>query len=104
MSPAQCGRLQLSPIKKAFIEIEVVYCKGTVGKDIRSGLVNENDVENADETHFLVNGDNGRTFRFCGDPNVKYADVSVAGKGLLRWLIYWVEGFHLSMQNFGFSN
>ena len=36
-----------------------------------SGNLQESDVENADETHFLINMDNGRTLGFRGDEAVK---------------------------------
>jgi hypothetical protein len=35
--------------------------------------------ENADETHFVVNMDNGRTQGMIGDGDVKYADVVSGG-------------------------
>ena len=36
-------------------------------------------MENLDETHFVVNLDNGKTLGFRGDTTVKYADV-VSGR------------------------
>ncbi|KAL3676321.1 hypothetical protein R1sor_026269 [Riccia sorocarpa] len=41
----------------------------------QSGRLDENLVENIDETHFLINMDNGRTLGFRGDTQVKYANV-----------------------------
>ena len=43
--------------------------------------MDENDVENADETHFIINFDNGRTLGFSGDKEVKYADVVSRSEG-----------------------
>ena len=39
-------------------------------------------MENVDETHFIVNMDNGRTLGFRGDDAVKYADVVSSGLGM----------------------
>lgn len=33
-------------------------------------------MSNADETHFIVSMDNGKTLGFCGDEQVKYANVT----------------------------
>ena len=44
--------------------------------------MNEDLIENADETHFIINCDNGRTLGFKGDEHVKYADVVSAGVGM----------------------
>jgi hypothetical protein len=41
-------------------------------------------VENADETHLVVNMDNGRTLGMIGDEDVKYADVVSGGTGMTR--------------------
>ena len=35
-----------------------------------------------DETHFVINLDNGRTLGFREDENVKYADVFSGGEGM----------------------
>ena len=47
-----------------------------------TGSLKEEDIENADETHFVVNMDNGRTFGFTGDVEVRYADVTSGGEGM----------------------
>ena len=39
-------------------------------------------VESLDETHFIVNVDNGKTLGIRGDGNVKYADVASGGVGM----------------------
>lgn len=41
----------------------------------QSGEMEEDNVENADETHFAINMDNGRTLGFKGLEEVKWADV-----------------------------
>jgi hypothetical protein len=40
-------------------------------EDFASGELDEDCVENGDETHFCINLDNGRTLGFIGDENVK---------------------------------
>lgn len=37
---------------------------------------------NADEIHFMINMDNGKTLGFCGDEHVPYADVTSGGEAL----------------------
>ncbi len=39
----------------------MVFHLGELKKGIESGQLNENHIENADETHFVFNMDNGRT-------------------------------------------
>ena len=43
-------------------------------------------MENVDETHFVVNLDNGCTLGFRGDTTVKYAEV-VSGGDLMTMVI-----------------
>ena len=50
--------------------------------EFQSGALNENFVENVDETHFVVNMDNGKTLGFRGDNDVKYSDVVSGGVGM----------------------
>lgn len=44
--------------------------------------MDENLTENVDETHFIINVDNGMTLDFRGDNDVKYADVVSGGIGM----------------------
>ncbi len=44
--------------------------------------MDENLIENIDETHFVISMDNGRTLGFAGDDNEKYADVVIGGEGI----------------------
>lgn len=55
---------------------------GKVARELQSGELKEEDNENADETHFIINFDNGKTLRFRGDASVKYADVTSDGEGM----------------------
>lgn len=82
VSRAHTGKLLLSPAKELFIEKEVAYHLGQIAREFWSNSVDENDIGNADETHFLINVDNCRTLGFSGDVSVKYADVVSGGEGI----------------------
>ena len=59
----------------------MAYHLGSLSRQFESGAIDENDIGNADETHFFINVDNKRTLGRCGDAEVKYADV-VSGSEL----------------------
>ena len=80
VSRAHTGKLQTSPEKMEFIEKEVAFHLEQLARQFESGEIDENDVENADETHFVINYDNGRTLGFAGEEAVKYADVVSGGE------------------------
>ena len=77
----QTGKLQLSSEKEKYIEKTVAYHLGQVKREFDSGM-DENYIENMDETHFVINVDSGTTLGFQGDKKVKYADVSSGGEGM----------------------
>eukprot|EP00171_Calliarthron_tuberculosum_P001361 IDg1361t1 len=83
VSRAQTGKLMLAPEKQAHIEHEVAYRLGDVARDFHSGLLDEGDVCNADETHFLINLDNHKTLGRCGQEEVKYSDVVSGSEGMI---------------------
>lgn len=56
----QAENLLASPAKKAYIEKSVAFHLGTLKRAFDPGLLNEDRVENADETHFIFNMDNGK--------------------------------------------
>lgn len=76
----QTGKLMLSPSKRDFIERSVAYHLGVLQRGFNDGTFLEETIENADETHFVVNFDNGKTLGFIGDNHVKYADVVSGGE------------------------
>ena len=78
----QTGKLQISPEAQAQIERRFSYTLGCIARAIQSGSIDDNDIENADETHFMINFDNGYTLGFRGDETVKYADVTSGGEGM----------------------
>jgi hypothetical protein len=46
------------------------------------GELDENIIENVDETHFIINYDNGKALGFKGDKHFKYANVVSSGVGM----------------------
>ena len=82
VSRAQKGKLLVSPEKRERIERDVAYHLGQTALEFRSGTINENDISNADETHFLINLDKHRTLGRCGETAVKYADVVSGCQGM----------------------
>jgi hypothetical protein len=51
-------------------------------RGFQTGIFDENLIENIDETHFVINMDNGRTLGFRGDTTVKYVDVVSGGDSM----------------------
>ena len=62
--------------------MEVVRYLGRLQRAFASGDLEEDGVANMEETHFIINIDNGKTLGFRGDEEVKYADVSSGGEGM----------------------
>lgn len=59
-------------------------------KDFENQELHEYNVENADETHFMINVGNGITFGFRGDQGVKYVDVVSGGEDMT--VMVWISG------------
>lgn len=78
----QTGKLSVSPEKKAQIEKSIAMHLGIMKRAFDSGDLDEDMVENADETHFVFNLDNGRTIGTRGDQHVKYADIVAGDEGI----------------------
>ena len=78
---SQHGRLTCSPEKELQIEMETAYHLGIyhIAEVICIWRIDENLMENLDETHFVVNLNNGRTLGFWRDTVVKYAKVVSGG-------------------------
>ena len=55
---------------------------GYLKRDFDSGALNEDFVENMDETHFVVNMDDKRTLAFKGFDVIIYADIVSGGDGM----------------------
>ena len=80
----QIGKLLRSPIKQPYIEQMVAYHMGEMSRGFESGELNEDLIENVDETHFIINMDNGKTLEFKRDDIVKYVDVVFSGLGITQ--------------------
>lgn len=70
----------MSPAHQIFINKSVTYNLGVMKCLPSTDEVSEIDVENADETHFVTNMENGRKLGFSGDTVVKYAEVVSGGE------------------------
>ena len=79
---SQCGKKRLSPGKEIQLEREIAYHLNYLARQFRTKQIDENDVENADETHVVIDMYNGSTLGFTGDEGVKYADVVSGGEGM----------------------
>ena len=92
---SQTGRPTCSPQKEIQIERNTVHHLGVLKRSFDSGLFDENLMENIDETHFVVNMDNGRTLGFRDDISTKYAKVISGGDSMT--LVVRISGGHRSM-------
>lgn len=59
-----------------------MYFLENVACEFSSRVLNEINVNNTDETHFIVNVDDGNTFGFGGDQKVKYVKITSSGEGM----------------------
>lgn len=78
----QAGTLATSPAKKIYVEKTVAFHLGALKRGFDSGALQNDMVENADETHSIFNMDNGRTLGFRGQDRINYADVVSGGEGI----------------------
>lgn len=79
---AQTGKLMVCAEKEEHIKKTVAFHLGQLKRAFQSGHFKEEDIENADETHFVINMDNGKTLGFIGDNDVKYLDVVSGGEAI----------------------
>ena len=78
----QTGTMWCSPQKEARIEMSVAYHMSDLHRGFKSGELREELICKMDETHFVINFENGRSLGLCGYENVKYADVVSGGEGM----------------------
>jgi DDE superfamily endonuclease len=55
---------------------------GELQRQFETGVLDEQLLRNADETHCVINMTNGRTLSFRGDDCIKYADVVSGGENM----------------------
>lgn len=75
------GNHAVSIEKQRFIDQEIAFHLGTVKRLFDDGL-DDSFVYNMDETHFIVNEDDGSTLGYRGEKMIKYADVTSGGVGM----------------------
>lgn len=78
----QTGKLMVSPAKRELIDRQVAFHIGQLSRDLKSGLLREEDIFNSDETHFIIHLHNNRTLSKRGDTEIKYADVVSGDDGM----------------------
>lgn len=78
----QTGMLQMPPPAQLKVERKVAYLLGIMGRDFQSGTLQDEDVENADETNLFINVDSGKLLSFRGDQEMEYTDVTSGGEGM----------------------
>jgi hypothetical protein len=79
---SQRGKLSCSPGKELQKKMQAAHHLGVLQRGFQTGIFDENLIENIDETHFVVNMDNGRTLGFRRDTIVKYDDVVFGGDSM----------------------
>lgn len=77
----QSGSLTRSPAHTRYTEQLIAHHLGKLQRDFDSGVMDENMVENMDETHFIFNMDNHKTLGKRGAKKVNYVDVVQGGEG-----------------------
>jgi hypothetical protein len=63
------------------MEREVARHMGVLMRDFENGVLDENCVENGDESHFVINLESGQTLGSIDDNKIRYADVISGGVG-----------------------
>ena len=79
---SQRVRLVCSPSKELHMKMQIAYHMGALHREFLLGNFQEHLMETLDETHFVVNLDNGMTLGFRGDTTIKYADVVSEGESM----------------------
>ena len=72
----------VSASKQEYIEHFVAFHLGLLKHQFDLEELEENLIEIADETHFIINCDNEKTLGFKGDEHFKYDDVVFGGIGM----------------------
>lgn len=68
---ALSGKIKISPAKDCFIEREVVFDLPKLHDQFLADILDEENIENADETHFIIDMDSGKALGFKGSDEVK---------------------------------
>lgn len=87
VSRNQAGKLSVSPAKQEVIEREVAFHLGQLRRDFQSGSIHEENVFNADETHFKIDTNDGKTLAMRGDEHIRFSDVVSGDDGMTMMLL-----------------
>jgi hypothetical protein len=79
---SQRGKLTCSSGKEIQIEMQATHHLDVLQRGFQTSIFDENLIKNIDETHFVINMDNGRTLEFQENTTVKYADVVSGGDSM----------------------
>ena len=77
-----CGKGILSPEKTSYISKSVAFHLRVMKRAFESKSLDENLIENIDETHFVIKMSNGRTVGFSEDKHARVTDVVSGGEGM----------------------
>lgn len=81
VSRALTAQFQLRPIKEEIILKDVACLLCLIARKWRSGALQDNNVENGDKTHFVINMNKGRTFGFIAEEKGKWVEIPPGGMG-----------------------
>lgn len=76
VSRLQTRNLMVRNISKERINKKVSFHLCVVSRLCKDRILDEYIVDNIDETHVIVNHDNGKTLVFVGSEEIKYSDVA----------------------------
>jgi hypothetical protein len=79
---AQTGKKQISAEKTKAICAAVAVHLGELKRGFDAKELDEDTIENVDETHFVIDFDTRKTLGFVGETTIKYADVVSGGEGM----------------------
>ena len=82
ISRSQSGKLKMSPEKTVQLEEEMERHLGRLNIGFNNGKFVEDDIGNADETHFQFDMTDGKTLGFTNDEEVRYADMTSGSEGM----------------------
>ena len=71
-----CGKLAVSPEKQERIDKSIAYHLGQLKRGFKNKELEEDGVQNADETHFVIHMHKERAIGLKGERNFRYADVT----------------------------
>lgn len=78
----QNGKLMVSPGRCEIIDRQLKFHIGQLYRDLKYGSLNEEDIFNSDETHFVIYLHRNHTLAKRGEKEIKYADVLSGGDGM----------------------